>query len=207
MLKLRLPPSRSPSLAVTTQAVVEPGDGVGLAEQVGQAARWVEQAVVLGVHVDEIHGAGRKVVNDLGRGQVDEDDVVVLLQGHCRHVEMVDAHEFRLWIGGANRESPVRSTVRKVQFSGAPSSLSTCSAPPGSCGSSPSSDLFVALVLDDDGGESAIRAHRHRIGLAEERNDRARRAGRHVLGACVETEHGQVTGRRREAGGRVHHHQ
>jgi hypothetical protein len=118
--------------------LTEPGDGIRLAGDIGQAAHGIEQPVVLGVDVHEIHRAGREVVNHLGRGQVDKDDVVVLLQGDRGHVEPLDAHVLRLRVRGGRRRQPGQVDRAQGPVLGSPVDVSTCSAPPGSWGSPPS---------------------------------------------------------------------
>ena len=83
------------------QAVVaEPADGVGLAQHSLLGAGAGDDLVVVGVDLLEIDRTGAEVAGDRARGEVDQDDVVVLLQRHGGHVGGVDVDELGLGILG-----------------------------------------------------------------------------------------------------------
>ena len=169
---------------------VDPLHAVRLAERAVDGTGEVDHLVLLGVDVLEVDRAGREAGGDLAAGEVDDGDVVVLLEGDHGLIVGVDVDELDLRIlrgdGGEAAEVdhlPGSAVDRAVGADGEHGQVAAGKLRDGAV-----VHLLVALVLDGDRQELAVRRLGERIRLA------AKVAGGGD-GLGGEVDHGEVAGR------------
>ena len=147
---------------------VDPLDRVGLAQAAGLAAGEDQGAFLLGVDALEIDGTGRKVREHASVG-AEDDDVIVFLKRDSDFAGGVDVDELRFGV--------FRGDVRKAGDVGPDESVALHLAvgerhDGDEAGRKLRDDaiiqILVALVLDGDGHEVAVRGDRNAVGLAAE---------------------------------------
>ncbi len=176
--------------------VVEPGDGVGLAQHVLLSGVKGEGALLLRVDPLERHRVGGEVVGD---GSVaDDDDVVVFLERHHDLAGIVDVDVFRLGIlGGDLGEAGDLDPLEAGAIERAIGHRHGHDEARRHLWDTAVAQILVALVLDRDGEEAAVRGRGHGVGLAAEVA-----ASGFLL--CGDVDRGEVARRIGEARGGVH---
>ena len=147
-------------------ALIQPLHRIGLAHQVLEALRRADCAVAAAIHGVERDPAGGEMAGDAAGRDIDQNDVVVLLQGDDRFAAGIHIHEFRLGVGG-----------RDLREAGEVHAAQPGAIEPGGCHGNdgqvarrqlrdaPLVAPLIALILDHHHHEAPIGAECDRIRL------------------------------------------